>query len=234
MKILIIEDEPPIAEYISELCRSILKNQLQSIHSVYTFEDGKKYIKSNRIDLCLLDLNLNGKNGFDILHESVSDTFHTIVISAHIDQAIEAFQYGILDFVPKPVKAERLQDAFERFNGKLILKDEHKLKYIIVSKRNKKYLIPIVEISYFKADGYLIEIHTKKGSKELIEKPLKRLEQILPINFIRLHRSYIANLDFIDYYKHLKGTQYFVSMNDGTSLPLSASGYKKLKKHFLR
>ena len=72
------------------------------------------FIENNSLDLVLLDLNLNGDNGFDLLTTAVSESFHTIVISAYKDQAITAFEYGILDFVPKPFNRDRLEQAFDR------------------------------------------------------------------------------------------------------------------------
>ncbi|MBK7227614.1 MAG: hypothetical protein IPH97_01775 [Ignavibacteriales bacterium] len=62
-------------------------------------------------------MNLNAKDGFELLKQVVSQSFHTIVISANINRAIEAFEYGVLDFIPKPYNIERLKAAFQRLQS---------------------------------------------------------------------------------------------------------------------
>ena len=75
MRILIVEDEPPIAEYIEKCTRSLLGMKIQELKIVYTFNDALEYLRKNGIDLCLLDLNLSGKDGFELLNRSVSKPF---------------------------------------------------------------------------------------------------------------------------------------------------------------
>ena len=67
------------------------------------------------IDLLLLDLNLHGKSGFLALENAVAGSFQTIIVSAYADQAITAYEYGVLDFVNKPFSRARLEKALNRF-----------------------------------------------------------------------------------------------------------------------
>ena len=108
MNILIVEDESRIAKRIERMTRDIFGDTLQSLKHINTLHEALPFIENNSLDLVLLDLNLNGDNGFDLLTTAVSKSFHTIVISAYRDQAITAFEYGVLDFVPKPFNRERL------------------------------------------------------------------------------------------------------------------------------
>jgi DNA-binding LytR/AlgR family response regulator len=229
MKILIIEDEPPIAEDIKEICQSILSDKIDSIDIIYTFSEAEEFLKNHTIDLCLLDLNLKGKNGYDILRQTVSHPFHTIIISAYTDQAIEAFNYGVLDFVPKPVDTNRLKIAFNKYfdSAKSVGKG---IKYLVVRKHNSNHIISVDEIRYFEAHGYIVRIFMKEGRTELIEKPLNRLIQLLPENFIRIHRSYIADIKEISSFKHKGGGVYDVELKKGEHLPLSPSAYKLLQQ----
>jgi two-component system response regulator LytT len=233
MRILIVEDEPPIANEIEQLTRSLLGRKLNSIYQIYTIEEVRGYLQSHSIDLCLLDLNLSGKNGYDILQYSVSEKFHTIIISAHTEQAIEAFHYGVLDFVPKPVEKDRLREAFDRYLGR-VKTDNIFTKFIVVRKQNNNHLIAVDEILYFKAVGYLVEIHLNDGGVELIEKPLNRLEQILPSRFMRVHRSYITDMHQIASYRHKGGGVYQLTLENGTKIPLSPDKYKFFQTMFGR
>jgi len=228
MRILIIEDEPPIALEIMEFCHHILQNQISSIEMKFSLDEAFTYLKGNKIDICLLDLNLSGKDGFTILQEFTGASFQTIVISAYINKAINAFEYGVLDFVPKPVDKNRLKAAFDRYleNQR---PEKDLLRFLTIRKKNRNYLVDISEIIYLKADGYLIEVHCIDGSIELIEKPLNNLEQILPSFFIRSHRSYIVNVNFIQSYYHQKGGVYKVLLKNEETISLSPAVYQKLK-----
>ena len=115
MRILIVEDEYSIAKDIEWNCHQLLGKKIELLQIKQTLESAYDFLVQNQIDLLLLDLNLSGKNGFDLLKDAVSGSFHTIIISAHTDQAIEAFKYGVLDFLPKPFEKDRLQKAFKRY-----------------------------------------------------------------------------------------------------------------------
>ena len=228
MKILIIEDEPPIAEDIKEMCSTILSSKIERIDIVNTLNDAEEFLKKYSIDLCLLDLNLKGKNGYDILKYAVAGSFHTIIVSAYTDQAIESFNYGVLDFVPKPVVMERFRIALNKF-AETETQRNTGIKFLVVRKHNSNHLVSIDEIRYFEANGYVVKIIIKNGRSDLIEKPLNRLIQILPDNFIRTHRSYIVDLNEISSYKHTGGGVYEVVLKQGEHLPLSPSAYKQLQ-----
>ena len=114
MQLLIVEDEYSIARDIEYQCRQVLADQIATLKIVQTLEAAQDYLAKHHIDLLLLDLNLSGENGYDLLKYAVSGSFHTIVISAHTDRAMEAFAYGVLDFLPKPLEKPRLEKAFER------------------------------------------------------------------------------------------------------------------------
>ena len=230
MNILIVEDEPPIAENIKELCQSILKSRLDRIDICHTVEDALEFLSRRSIDLCLLDLNLMGANGYEILKTAVAGSFHTIVVSAHIEQAYEAFNYGILDFVPKPVNRERLRAALDKYSG-AAEKRSATTKFIAVRKRGASYLYSVDEVSYFEAEGYLVKMHLRDGKSELIEKPLNRLMQILPKNFIRAHRSCVIDVNDVASYRHKGGGVYEIVLKSNVVLPLSRKAYKLLNSY---
>jgi two-component system response regulator LytT len=228
MRILIIEDEPPIAEYIEDNVRKILGNELSSINVVYTLDDAILFLKNSRIDLCMLDLNLKGKSGYDLLKYAASLPFHTIIISAYTDKAITAFEYGVIDFIPKPFDLNRLRLAFDRYFGRI--QNPEKTKYLVFRKMNMNILLSVKDIIYIKSEGYLTKAYSVNNNINLLEKTLKHLEVILPANFIRIHRSYLVNIDFIKSYQNIGGGVYNVELKNGKSLPLSRNGLKLLRQ----
>lgn len=116
MNILIIEDEARIAKRIERMTRDFFDKEVR-ILVCDSLENGLNAIDQNAIDLLLLDLNLNGEDGFDVLQNVVAKSFQTIIVSAYTDKAITAFNYGVLDFVPKPFDEDRLAQAFMRFTS---------------------------------------------------------------------------------------------------------------------
>ena len=232
MNILILEDEPPIAEHIAWMCRKILKEKLSSCHILHTLDEASDYIKNHSIDLLLLDINLEGDNGYNILKRAVAESFHTIIISAHTNQAVTAFTYGVLDFIPKPFNKERLKKAFERYE-KRIQSRELDTRYLAVREHDGIHLIETEKIQYIKAAGNYSEANIREKGKMLIGKSLNKLEQILPTTFKRIHKSYIINIADLNSYVHAGGGTYQVRLQDGTRLPLSRTKYKEFQQLFL-
>ncbi len=227
MNVLIVEDEPPIAADIEDYAALFCGREKNRITVLHSLDEAQEFLGREKLDLLLLDLNLSGKNGFDILKDTVARRFHTIVISAYTDRAIEAFEMGVLDFVPKPISKDRMKLAFDRFFG--LRKIEGKgAKYIVVRKLSQNFMVNVEDICFFRAVGYLVEIHKNDGKKDLIEKSLNFLEQILPDRFVRVHRSYIVDINRIASYRRLITGVYEISMKDGTRIPLSVSRLKSL------
>ncbi len=228
MKILVVEDEIPIATYIKNQVAAVLKDRHSSITVCHTLVEADILTDSRSIDLCLLDLNLNGKDGFEILRKATAHSFETIVISANVDRAIEAFEHGVLDFIPKPFEADRLKIAFDRFFSTEFNRRTH-LKYISFRRRDGYHVLKTKNIRYFKASNIYVEAHLWTGSYELLDKTMEVMEKMLSTEFVRLHRSYIVRISDIKSYRHIGGGTYQITLTDGVTLPLSRDKYKLLK-----
>lgn len=229
MRIIIVEDEPPIAEYIESKLLKILGTRITEIISAYTLEDAKSYLKTKKFDLCFLDLNLKGKSGYELLEHTSTYPFYIIIISAHPEQAAKAFEFGVLDFIQKPFDLNRLRTALDRYFGRL--NHHRETKYLVYRKNNKNLLLDVAEIAYLKSDEYIVSAHLKNGSVKILEKSLKHLEHVLPENYIRIHRSYILNLSLLDFYENKGGGVYMVKLKNDETLPLSRSGLKTLSNY---
>lgn len=229
MRILIVEDELPIAEDIQFLVSSILKERITSIRIETTLDSALFYLKEKPIDLLLLDLNLNSRDGFKILKELVSKSFHTIIISANTDRALEAFEYGVLDFIPKPYNKERISSAFDRLESNSGAVGRA-IKYLSVKKGYEIHVVPIEEIVYFKSANIYCDLHLKNGKVEIYDKSIKNISALLPINFFRIHKSYILNLEMIDKIIVHGGGRYNAVLKTNESLPVSRQKISTLKK----
>lgn len=232
MNILIVEDESRIAKRIERMTRTIFGNALQSLKHIDNLPEALKFIENSALDLVLLDLNLNGNNGFDLLRTAVSESFHTIVISAYKDQAITAFEYGVLDFVPKPFNKDRLEQALNR----TITEEKtetNTIKLLAIKKRQRIQLIPIEEVLYIKGAGTYTELFLTDGKKELHDKSLEKLEQLLSPTFGRIHKSYLVKMSEVMEIVVKSGSKYMAELKNGERIPIGRTKYKDIKAKWL-
>lgn len=232
MNILIVEDESRIAKRIGRMTRDIFGNALQSLKHINNLHEALNFIKNNPLDLVLLDLNLNGDNGFDMLTTAVSESFHTIIISANKDLAITAFEYGVLDFVPKPFNRDRLEQAFNRAITKEII-GTNIIKLLAIKKRGKIQLIPIKNVLFIKGAGTYTELFLTDGTKELHDKSLEKLEQLLSHSFERIHKSYLVKMSEIKGIIVKSGSKYMAELKNGELIPIGRTKYKDIKEKWL-
>ncbi|SEO20221.1 two component transcriptional regulator, LytTR family [Flavobacterium sp. CF108] len=227
MKILIIEDEARIAKRIERMTRDFFDKEVQILLSD-SVENGLNTIEKQSIDLLLLDLNLNGEDGFEVLQTVVAKSFQTIIISAYTDKAIMAFNYGVLDFVPKPFDENRLAQAFTRFTTPEKTNGQD-IQFLAVKKGKTIKLITIKDIMYIKGAGIYTELHLVNGRVELHDKSLESLEKLLPTDFERIHKSYILCWQEADKLIVEAGGKYNMLLKNGELLPVGRSKYKEIR-----
>lgn len=230
MRILLVEDESRVAKRIERMTRSFFGNKLQKVLLCEGLPEARQLMQQQPFDLVLLDLNLNGEDGFELLQETASAAFHTIIISAYKDKAITAFEYGVLDFVPKPFNEERLAQAFLRISS--TQKAGIGARYLSVKKRGAITLIDVSDICYIQGAGIYTELHLKNRRKEIHDKSLEKLEQLLPPNFVRIHKSYIADMLEAQEILVETGSKYSLLLSTGQRLPIGRTRYKTLKEDF--
>jgi two-component system response regulator LytT len=141
MNVLIVEDESLIAQRIERFTRRILGPAFTHLRASSTFDEASAWLAEQPVDVVLLDLNLAGRDGMELLQASVAGAFHTIIISANADQALGAFEYGVLDFVPKPFNEERLARTLARVRGE---RTTPATKYLAMRKHGRIEPIAVV------------------------------------------------------------------------------------------
>jgi len=226
--ICIVEDEPVIASRIERLLREILTN-ITLIKVFTTLPEAKSYIISHPINILFLDLNLKGKDGFDLLKELESESFHTIIISAYDEKAIDAFNYSVVDFIEKPFDKKRIQQALEKVEF-LERKTSFASKFLSIKRNSEIKLIPVEEVLYIKGASVYSEVYLQDDSTELHHSNLEKIDRLLPENFIRVHKSYIVNIYSVSKFISHGGSKYSVTLKNNVSLPISRSKFKEIKK----
>ena len=229
MNILVVEDEDTVAGRIVRLSKEILTKDLTQISVFHTLDDAQEYLASHPVDLLFLDLNLAGRDGFQLMEEAVAGAFHTIVISAYAERAIEAFEFGVLDFVAKPFTKSRLEKALSRYTSSF---RQQQTKFIAIKRNDVIEQVPLDQVMYCRGANIYSEVVLKNGETRLHDKPLSRLQQLLPEHFERVHKSYIVNHQFVDGIRQISNNAELV-LNDDTAIPISRNMITELKSRLV-
>jgi len=229
MRVLIVEDEPLLAQRLERFCREILGERLESLRVASLFSEASARLDESPIDLLLLDLNLHGRDGMQLLASSVAGSFHTIIVSANTDQALRAFEYGVIDFVPKPFSQERLAAAIQRVTDR-DGRAAGAAKFLAVRKHGRVELVPIDHVLYVEGAGAYAELVLEDGRRELHDKTLEKLHALLPPIFERIHKSYLVRWSAVKAFHAQEGSHYEVELRNGLRLPVGRTRYKELRE----
>lgn len=224
MRVLIVEDITLVADHICDLAKTHLNGCKVKIAN--TLEEAEYCITEEVYDLLFLDLNLNGKSGFELLKSATASSFQTIIITANREKASIAFDFGVLDFISKPIIEKRFKIAIDRFlNGNGSHREQ--LKYLTIKSKGVISLVNIKNIEYIKASGNYSEIHTINKRFFLHDKNVEKLLKILPDSFVRVHRSFIVEKSNISKVIKHGGGKYDLELTTGKITPLSRTMYKE-------
>ncbi len=230
MKIVIVEDEFMVAKRLKRFVNTIYSEQSIHIQLFNTLDDATDHLADNPIDLLFLDLNLQGQDGFELLKQQVSRSFHTVVVSANTNRAIEAFEIGVLDFIAKPFSLERVQKAIDRLRPESGRGQSHYLSY---KHLGKVELLPIKDVIYLKAAGHYTEVITLSGDVILHDKNLDKLLLVLPATFERIHRSYAVPVSAMQSIKSEAGSKYWLTLINGDVLPIGRTKIKAIREKMI-
>lgn len=182
-----------------------------------------KYVDDNKTDVLILDINLkSSKSGLEVaslVRERNKDTY-IIFTTAHLEYAMMAYKFKTFDYLAKPVTSDRLEETVVR-----LFDDVNGLpkKYIKID--NKKTIIDESEILYIKRDGMKLIFHTKSRDYETYSS-FNKIQDSLPDNFIRAHKSFIVNINNIVNLDPVANMIYF---NNGATCDIGP----KYKKDFI-
>lgn len=213
---------------LTRLTRSILGERLQLIETAGSLYEARTMLTRSAFEVLMLDLNLNGKDGFDLLKNLASCSFHIIVVSAYPQRAIEAYDLGVIDFVSKPFDEMRLSQSFERVLAAPSQRS-HFAKFLAVRSCGRIELVPLEEIEYIKADGPCSLIVKRDGTEKTHDKMLKNLCQLLPPWFERTHKSFAVNLHAMTGLESTANHKHFLTFLSGRKVPVSRAKAKDLR-----
>lgn len=241
IRTILIDDEP--------LSREIVKAYLKGYADVEVVEEcndgfeGVKAIHQHKPDLIFLDIQMPKINGFEML-ELIEQPPAVIFTTAFDEYAIRAFEANATDYLLKPFSEERFRKAIEKFldTSKSGTADQARQledtlanapvnhDRIVVKTGTKVKIIPVKDIHYLEADDDFVRIVTDEGAF-LKNKTLQFYEKTLdPGQFVRVHRSYLLHINRITRIDPYQKESHLAVLRDGKQIPVSKSGYARLKE----
>ena len=241
MRVIVVDDE--------ELARALLRELLAGhpdVEIVAECGNGFEAVKAvteKKPDLLLLDVQMPKLDGFDVL-ELVGTDVPVIFTTAYDQYAIKAFQVHAVDYLLKPFGAERLAEALARARSRVAARETLPAKALVSDARAARapierilirdkadvHVIPVAKIDYIESQDDYVSL--KVGDRNLLkEQTLSELEQLIdPNRFVRIHRRYLLNVARLVRIEQSATDSRVAVLHDGTELPISRSGYAKLRE----
>lgn len=236
IKTLIIDDEPLAAGIVQEFLADFPQFELAAV--CQNGFQGLKAIQEHEPDLIFLDVQMPKITGFEML-ELLDDPPAVIFTTAFDQYALKAFDTMAIDYLLKPFSLDRFSRAIEKFlaqqgsgieNAQKFSELAEKRNRLVVRVKNEIKIIPTHEVSFFEAEDDYIAIHSLTGTY-LKKMTMKSLEEALdPAKFVRVHRSYLINLNEITKIEPYERDNYLVMLRGGKKVPVSRTGYSRLRQ----
>ena len=213
LNFVICDDNINILTKLSKMLESIFINH--SFDGIVSFQsenanDVLNYVKNNHTDVLILDIDLKSSlTGIELAQEfrKTNKDSYIIFSTGHIEYVLQAYKVKTFDFLPKPIVMERLEETIVRLFDDVCTVPE---KYL---KLGKKSFINQSEINFIKRDGMKLIFYTNDKQYETYSS-FNKIEDSLSENFIRCHKSYIANINNITNIESSTNTIIFPNNNE--------------------
>ncbi|HEX7959432.1 MAG TPA: LytTR family DNA-binding domain-containing protein [Terriglobales bacterium] len=240
IRAVIIEDE----ELARQLLRELLRRhpEIEIVGECGNGFDAVKMVPELKPDLLFLDIQMPKLDGFEVL-ELIGNEMAVIFVTAYDQHALRAFEVHAVDYLLKPVVPERFEAALDRAKERLrtktvpaagelaatARKPGEYAERVVVKDGTRVQIIPIAKLDYAEAQDDYISL-ASQGKTYLKQQTISSLEASLnPKTFLRIHRSYLVNVERVSKLEPYTKDSHIVILTDGTRLPVSRSGYGRLR-----
>ncbi|MDA3906747.1 MAG: LytTR family DNA-binding domain-containing protein [Bacteroidales bacterium] len=224
IRTLIIDDEIRARETIQTLLEIYCKDDVQVVGQAKNMRKGIDAIKELKPDLVLLDIKMPDGSGFDLLARYGKIDFKVIFITAFEEYAIRAFKFSAIDYLLKPIDPDELKSAINKIKNLVItdLTNDMDIKFeaflsnmrnhneaykkLVLRTTENIFVIDINEVVALSSDRNYTRFYFLEREPIIVSKTLKDFENILDeFGFMRIHRSHIINLKYIERYEKMDG-----------------------------
>jgi two-component system LytT family response regulator len=239
LRVVIVDDEEPARMAVRQALEEV-----GDIEIVAECANGFEAVKAAgelKPDVLLLDVQMPKLDGFDV-HELVGPDVPVVFVTAYDEFALRAFEVHAVDYLLKPFSTERLSAALDRVRQRAGTPVEPAalrasarapgmpIERVVVRDGAQVHVIPVGKIDYVEAQDDYVAFHVA-GKAILKEQTLGDLEtQVDPRRFVRIHRSYLLNIERLSRVELYAKDSRVAILADGTKLPVSRSGYQRLQQ----
>jgi two-component system LytT family response regulator len=249
IRVLLVDDEPLAREMLREMLQG--DPQVEIVGESCNGREALEAIRNESPDLIFLDVQMPEVGGFEVLSalgKGPGPIPYVIFVTAYDQYAVRAFEVQALDYLLKPFDQERFDASWQRAKAQLVrdrnggmdqrilaLLEEMKagknyLERLVIKAAGRIYFLDTSDIDWIEAEGNYVSIHSGKKT-HLLRETISSLEaQLDPKKFVRIHRSSIVRLDFIQELQPWFHGEYRVILQDGTQLTLSRNHRDKLQE----
>lgn len=239
IRAVVVDDEDLARQVVRELLGT--HPEVEVVAECANGFEAVKAVTELKPDLIFLDIQMPKLDGFEVL-ELIGTEMAIIFATAYDQHALRAFEVHAVDYLLKPFGRDRFEAALARakqqLGGKLPAALELKsasrspgeyAERVVVRDGTKVHIIPIAKLDYAEAQDDYVAL-ASEGKKHLKQQTISALESTLdPKRFLRIHRSYIVNLERVARIEPYGKDTHVAILNDGTRLPVSRAGYGRLR-----
>lgn len=242
LRVAVVDDEDPARALLREYLA--IQTDIDIVAECRNGFEAVKAVAETHPDLLFLDVQMPKLDGFEVL-DLVGRDVAVVFVTAFDEHALRAFEVHAVDYLLKPVSPERFALALERARVRLrsgapapspeaLIADarprERPADRVLVRQGARVHVISAAELDYAEAQDDYVGLRSG-GKLHLKQQTLGDLESALdPARFVRIHRSYLLNLDRLARLESEGRDQRVAVLRDGTRLPVSRSGYARLKQ----
>lgn len=216
---IIVEDEEPgIITLQEKLARNCpLVSIIGLCRNAY---EAIEMIPAKKPDLVFLDINLGNLNGFDVLAHLEHFESEVIFTTSYNQYAIRAIRQNALDYLLKPIEDKELANAVLKAYDRLQKRPNQPSHKVAIPVTNGYRFLSVDEILYCEADDNRTIVHLYSNKTIRTSRTLKKVEELLAAyKFVRIHRAFLINRDYLEEYSRIDGG--YVIMSNGKRLPVS-------------
>lgn len=232
MKVVIVDDERRARERLARLLAAF--PDLTVVAEADNGLDAIEHIAAAKPDAVFLDIQMPGMDGFEVL-ENLPTRPHIVFATAYDQYAIQAFEANAVDYLLKPIEADRLARAVARLRERqsgldALIQSRPPLRRIVGKRLQRMHVLPVEQIEYLIAEDELVFAATADG-RYLLNTTLRDLESRLdPEHFVRVHKSSIVNLAKVTEIDPDSRSSGSVRLHSGQSIELSRRYASRLRE----
>ncbi|UYQ92377.1 LytTR family DNA-binding domain-containing protein [Chitinophaga horti] len=246
IRTLIIDDEPINIINLQRLLQAYCPN-VQVIKTATSADEGAASIREHQPDLVLLDIQMPGKSGLDMLRSLPAHGFELIMVTAYDHYGIQAVKFSAIDYLLKPVDTDELQAAIDKVAERLAQKQQHErlnnLLNMLHAPRQEEHRLALPslketrfvytrEIIRCESSNSYTTFHLDSGGKIVVAVSIYEYEEMLsPYGFIRCHQSHLVNRRYVK--SLVKESGGYLLLTDGSQIPVSRQKKDAVKNALL-